>query len=130
MNGRGDRVHDAAGERPGDRSGSDWLDAALAARGIEAHDSYIDDAGFTARVMANLPAPFTPVRWRRPILMLLWGLAAAGLAMTLPSTLVDLTRDAVRLFAGRPFALSDAATLVALAGAAMWTATWLAWRRA
>lgn len=115
--------------RVDDRAG-DWLDRALLEGSAERAGAYIDDDGFTARVMAMLPAPLEPARWRRPVLLLLWGVAIAGLAVTLPQTLVDATRNAVRLIAGRPFALSDIASIVAVAGAAMWTATWVAWRRA
>ena len=34
----------------------DWLDAALRADGREHRAAYLDDGGFTARVMAALPA--------------------------------------------------------------------------
>lgn len=113
-----------------DDRGGDWLDRALAQRAAEHADAYIDDAGFTARVMAILPAPLQPARWRRPVLALLWAIAIAGLGVTLPQTVLDVAREAVRLFAGKPFALSDVVPLVAVAGAAMWTATWFTWRRA
>ena len=115
--------------REGDRAG-DWLDRALMEGSAERAGTYIDDAGFTATVMAMLPAALAPVNWRKPALLALWGVAVAGLAVTLPPTVLDVTREAVRLFAGRPFALSDIASLVAVFGAATWTATWLAWRRA
>ncbi|MBS0328169.1 MAG: hypothetical protein JSS46_16710 [Proteobacteria bacterium] len=113
-----------------DERAGDWLDRALAQRSAGDGGAYIDDAGFTARVLARLPAVLEPVRWRRPVLLLLWALAIAGLAMTLPHAVLDGVREVVRLFVGKPFALSDIASAVALTGIAMWTATWLAWRRA
>ena len=113
-----------------DERAGDWLDRALMQGSAERAETYIDDAGFTATVMAMLPAALAPASWRKPALLALWGVAIAGLAVTLPPTVLDVTREAVRLFAGRPFALSDIASIVAVTGAAMWTATWFAWRRA
>ena len=51
---------------------ADWLDAALAADGASHRDDYLDDAGFTARLMARLPAPVALPAWRKPALSLLW----------------------------------------------------------
>ena len=51
----------------------DWLDAALRADGREHRAEYLDDAGFTARVMAALPAPTALPAWRKPALTLLVG---------------------------------------------------------
>ncbi|MGH8800977.1 MAG: hypothetical protein ACREX6_01610 [Casimicrobiaceae bacterium] len=128
LNGYGESAARATGI---DRaSPGDWLDRALTHRRTGHVDAYIDDGGFTARVMARLPAPLQPARWRRPVLALLWAMAIAGLAVTLPSTILDVAREAVRLFAGKPFALSDIALLLACGGAAMWTIAWLTWRRA
>ena len=100
----------------------DWLEAALEADG-EAHRAlYLDDGGFTARVMAALPAPVALPAWRGPALTLLWALAGLGLALALPAVVVDFARDVMRVFVGQSVSLSGmGAALVALA-----VATWAA----
>ncbi|HEV2219064.1 MAG TPA: hypothetical protein VGV08_00765 [Casimicrobiaceae bacterium] len=108
----------------------DWLDRVLAERSHERPGAYLLDDGFTARVMSSLPAPARPLAWRKPVVGALWTAAAVGFAMTLPGTAIDVTREAFRLFAGKPFALSDLALLLAAAGGGVWTTVWLTWRRA
>ena len=108
----------------------DWLDRALAERSRECAGTYLLDEGFTARVMSSLPAPARPLAWRKPVVGALWTAAAVGFAMTLPGTAIDVTREAFRLLAGKPFALSDLALLLAVAGGGVWTTAWLTWRRA
>ena len=100
----------------------DWLDAALRADGQTHRSQYLDDAGFTARVMAALPAPVALPAWRRPALMLLWALAGLGIALALPSVVVDISYDVMRLVLGQSVSLSGiGAALVAIA-----VATWAA----
>ncbi len=108
----------------------DWLDQALAERSRDHADAYILDDVFTSRVMSALPAPARPAAWRKPVLGVLWAGAAAGFAMTLPGTAVDIAREAFRLVAAQPFSLSDVALLLGVAGAGMWTTAWLTWRHA
>ena len=117
-------------DRDEGRTPGDWLDRALAQRTADHADAYLLDEGFTARVMATLPAPARPAPWRKPALAVLWTAAAVGFAMTLPGTTVDVARETFRLVSARPFALSDVALLLALAGAGMWTTAWFTWRRA
>ena len=108
----------------------DWLDRALAERSRDHSDLYILDEGFTSRVMSALPAPARPVPWRKPVLGALWAGAAAGFAMMLPGTAVDVAREAFRLVAAQPFSLSDVALLLGVAGVGMWTTAWMTWRHA
>ena len=109
----------------------DWVDALLAQDASAHRDAYIDDAGFTAQVMAQLPAPAAAAlpRWRKPAVAGLWVVAGLGTAYALPGTVLDVTREAFRLLAGQPFSLSGIATLMALLGAAKWAGTAVALRR-
>jgi hypothetical protein len=101
----------------------DWLDAALVADGRDHAASYVDDAGFTARVMAALPAPAAVApRWRRPAVAALWTVAAAGAAIALPGTVLDVGREAFRLLAAQPVSVAQIAAMLAAAGAATWGA--------
>ena len=100
----------------------DWLDRLLVADAAASRDAYIADDGFTAKVMAALPPPAALPSWRRPAVVALWGLAAAGLAVAAPSAALDVAREAYRLLATVPVSLSGiaaaAATALALTGAA------------
>ena len=82
----------------------DWLERALAADAHEHRDDYVDDAGFTANVMAALPAPAPAAlpRWRKPVLTSLWASAGLGLAFALPGTVLDVTRGTFGLLAETP----------------------------
>ncbi len=108
----------------------DWLDSALARQSREHADAYIVDDGFTARVMVALPAAVRSLPWRKPVLAILWTVAVAGFAVTLPGAAVDLAREAFRLLAVKPVTLPDLALLAGIVGAGMWTTTWITWRRA
>jgi hypothetical protein len=100
----------------------DWLEAALLADGQAHRTGYVDDSGFTARVMAALPAPVALPAWRRPALALLWALAGLGIALALPGVVVDVFYDVMRLVLGQSVSLSGiGAALVAMA-----VATWAA----
>jgi hypothetical protein len=106
----------------------DWLDAVLHAEGREHRAAYLDDAGFTARVMASLPAPAAMPAWRKPALALLWAVAGFGIALSLPAALVDVGHDVVRLFVGHRVSLAGIAAGVVALGAATWVAAALALR--
>ena len=96
-----------------------WLDDALRGDG-----SYLDDAGFTARVMDSLPPAVAAMpRWRRPAVAALWTLAAAGAAVAMPGVFLDVTREAYRLFAAHPVSLPQIAAAVAAIAVASWSAT-------
>ena len=107
---------------------ADWLDRLLVEDAAASRD-YIDDAGFTASVMARLPAPASLPAWRKPAVTVLWAAVGLGLAFTLPNAAVDVAREAFKLFAAKPFALSEVVAAIALAGAGLWTTAIVAWRR-
>ena len=107
----------------------DWLDRMLAEEALEHAGKYIDDSGFTAKVMQMLPAPIAPPAWRKPAIALLWGVAGVGLAITLPGVVVDVTREAFKLFAAKPFSLSEIAAVLAVLGMGTWTTAIVAWKR-
>ncbi len=62
-----------------------WLEQALEADAREHAAAYVTDDGFTAKVMARLPAPATLPAWRRPVLALLWLIAGSAVAVALPA---------------------------------------------
>jgi hypothetical protein len=109
---------------------ADWIDRLLADDAHEYAESYIDDAGFAAKVMQQLPAPATLPAWRKPAATMLWAAVGLGLAFTLPGAALDVAREAFKLFAAKPFSLSEVLAIIAVAGAGMWTTAIVAWRRA
>ena len=84
MNDRTDHATDAD---------DDWLDAVLRADGREHRAAYLDDDGFTARVMAALPAPATLPAWRKPALTRSGPAAGIGIAFALPAAVVDVAHE-------------------------------------
>ena len=108
----------------------DWLDDALRADGALQRSAYIDDGGFTAGVMATLPAPVAALPdWRRKALLVLWAGAAVGTAFALPGTLADVTREVFRIVAGQHVSLPGIATGVIALFAASWAGVGYALRR-
>jgi hypothetical protein len=113
----------AMNTNPDPRESDDWLDQALHAQSREHRDAYIDDAGFTARVMAALPAAIEILpRWRRPAVMAIWAAAAAGMAVALPGVVVDVGREAFRLLATQPVSLPQVGVMLAALGLGTWAA--------
>ena len=112
-----DRTHDHT-----EGAGDDWLDRLLADDGATLRDAYIADDGFTARVMDVLPRPVTAPAWRKPVVIALWGVAAAGCAVALPSAMLEVAREAYRFLVAQPVSLSGiagaAVAMVGLTGAA------------
>jgi len=108
----------------------DWLDRVLVDSNRDHADAYIADDGFTRRVMNALPAPAVFPAWRRPAVTALWGVAAIVFAFALPGAAVDVAREAFKLFAAKPFTLSEIGALLAVAGLGTWTTALLALRRA
>ena len=108
---------------------ADWLDALLRDEAAEHRADYIGDDGFTARVMQMLPPPHALPAWRKPFVAALWLVAAAFLAVMLPGTAHDLAREAITLFAARPFSLSTLGFAIVAIGVATWTGAALALRR-
>ena len=96
-----------------------WLEDALRADAT----GYLDDAGFTARVMDALPPPAAVPRWRKPAVAALWALAAAGTAIALPGAFLDVARETYKLIAAQPVSLPQIATVVVALGIATWSAT-------
>ncbi len=105
-----DRIHETSPAVPTDDA---WLERLLADDGAATRDAYVDDGGFTARVMAALPAATALPPWRKPVVIALWGIAAAGIAVALPGAALEVGREAYRLLAAQPVSLSG------IAGAAL-----------
>ena len=109
---------------------ADWLDRALADDARDHAGGYLADDGFTARVMSSLPAPIAAPAWRKPAVTALWGIAAVGLALALPSAAMDVAREAFKVFSAKPFALSEIAAVLAVVGLGTWSTAYYTWRRA
>jgi hypothetical protein len=106
----------------------DWLDDLLREDGREHRAFYVDDGGFTARLMAALPAPATLPAWRKPALTGLWAAAGIGIALALPGTAVDVAREVLRVVIGQPVSLAGITAGVVALGAATWVAAAVALR--
>ena len=103
-----------------------WLEDLLVADAATQRDAYIDDAGFTARVVDALPTSVVLPTWRKPVVATLWAVAAVALVLAMPSLFADVLREAHRLLSAQPFSLTGVgivlAALVALTwGAAAWS---------
>ena len=108
---------------------ADWLDRVLADDARDHAGGYIDDGGFVANVMRRLPVPVALPAWRKPAIAILWGVAGVGLAIILPGVAVDVAREAFKLFAAKPFSLSEIAAVLAVLGMGTWTTAIVAWKR-
>jgi len=106
------------------KTDTDWLDDVL-----RADDDYIADGGFTSRVMSALPAAAALPKWRKPAVAVLWGVAAAGLAIAAPGAMVDVAREAYRLLATVPVSIAAIATAMAAVVAATGAAAAFTLRR-
>ena len=114
-----DRTHPVSGA---ENAGDDWLERMLVADAGAHRDAYVADDGFTARVMAAVPAPAALPAWRKPAVAVLWGVGIVGLAVAMPGAMLDVGREAYRLLAAQPVSLSG----IAGAAAAMIGLTWVA----
>jgi hypothetical protein len=103
-------------------AGDDWLERMLIEDAGTHRDAYVADDGFTARVMAAVPAPAALPAWRKPAVAVLWGVGIVGLAVAMPGAMLDVGREAYRLLAAQPVSLSG----IAGAAAAMVGLTWAA----
>jgi hypothetical protein len=115
---------------PDVRTGDDaWLDRLLADDAAAMQQSYIDDDGFTASMMATLPAPAALPQWRRPAIVGMW--AGAGLfgAMALPEVVLGAAREMLRLLGSQPVTLSGIAAALAAVAIATAAGTAVALRR-
>ena len=109
-------------------AGDDWLDDLLRADGREHRAGYLDDSGFTARVMSALPAQATLPAWRKPALTALWAGAGIGIALALPATVVDVAHEILRVILGQRISLAGIGAGVLFLGASAWAAAALALR--
>jgi hypothetical protein len=107
----------------------DWLDAALRADAREHRDGYLADDGFTARVMAKLPAPMTLPAWRKRAVVGMWAVASVGIAVSLPGAYTDIAREFIRVAVGHPVSLAQIASGVVVLAIGSWTAAVWALRR-
>lgn len=105
-----------------------WLERTLRE---DAGAAPLADAGFAARVMAALPPPAAAAlpRWRKPVLAVLWTVAAVGLAAAVPELALDLGRAAYRLVAARPVSLLEIGSALLVLGVASWSVAGYAWLR-
>ena len=107
----------------------DWLDAALRTDAREHRGAYLADDGFTARVMAKLPAPATLPAWRKRAVVGMWAVASVGIAVALPGAYTDIAREFLRVAVGHPVSLAQIATGVVVLAIGSWTAAVWALRR-
>ena len=107
---------------------ADWLDAALRAEGCEHRSAYLDDDGFTARLMAALPAPVRLPAWRKPALTALWAAAGLGIAAALPNAVANFAHEVLRVFVGQQVSMTGIAAGIVALGAASWAAAAIALR--
>jgi hypothetical protein len=87
-----------------DRADTDdgWLEQGLKADAQAHAAAYIADDGFTAKVLARLPAPAVLPAWRRPIVALLWLIAGGAVVALLPDLFYALFGGLVALLVGQP----------------------------
>ena len=101
-------------------TGGEWLDRLLADDAQAHRAAHVADDGFTARVMHPLPALFALPAWRKPVVLALW--SVAGIAVAMPSVVLEVGREAYRLLAAQPVSLSGIAgavvAMIALTSAA------------
>ena len=96
----------------------DWLDAGCAARRRREHRAaYLDDDGFTARVMAALPAPATLPAWRKPAIVGAVGGGRTGVALALPGAVERRRARSRTVLAAQPVSLRRIAAAIAALGA-------------
>jgi hypothetical protein len=101
----------------------DWLDAALRSDAAAHANAYIDDAGFTAKVIAALPPAIEPVpAWRKPAVAAIWAVAAAGACIAAPQFAIDVGREAFALLAGQRLSVPAIGVTLAVLGFGTWSA--------
>jgi hypothetical protein len=110
-------IADESTSRP---DATDWLEQALRAEGREHRAQNVPDDGFTARVMQALPRAATLPAWRKPVVALLWIVAAIAGAVAIPGAFEDVFRGAVAMFVGHRLGVADIAGVLVVLGAATW----------
>jgi hypothetical protein len=117
-------------DRESMRPGSDPIESLLRHDASEHAAAYIDDAGFTAKVMAALPPEIAPVpAWRKPAVALMWGVACVGAALALPQVAIDVGREAFSLLAAQRVSLPHVGMALALLGVGTFSAAAYALRQ-
>jgi hypothetical protein len=89
----------------------DWLDRVLR----DSARDYIPDQGFTARVVAALPAVRRPWYARRETILLVFGVVAGAVALLIPASMDYLARSLVDIFTLRSLSADRLAALVPIA---------------
>ena len=108
---------------PAHRPGGDWLEATLREDAAEHASAYLDDDGFTAKVMAALPPAMQPVPvWRKPAVTAMWIAGAIGAGVALPQVAIDVGREVFRLLATQPVSVTQIGVTLMLLGFATWSA--------
>ena len=102
-------------------SDDDWLDQALRADAREHASAYLADDGFTDRLLDRLPRPAALPAWRRPVVLLLWIIAAVGTAAALPGLFYDVFHGLVAAVVAQPLTLPRIAVMLAMLGAVAWS---------
>ena len=114
-------------------AGREWLDGVLADDAREHRDAYVDDGGFTARVMDALPAPAAAgaalPAWRKPVLTGVWALATVGIVIALPDAAADAAQQIMRTIGGQHLSLIDVGGFLLALGAATWAGMGYALRK-
>jgi len=107
--------------------GNDWLDDVLRA---DAHDraDYIGDDGFTARVMAALPAGRWTPAWRKPLILAAWACVALAALIAVPGIADRLLRGIAALIFGHRLSVTDVGAVLAMLVIATWSGIFFAAR--
>ena len=119
-------MNEPLSSRPG--ASDDWLDEVLRADARDHREGYLDDDGFTARVMSALPAPAVLPAWRKPALAALWAGAGIGIALALPAAIGDVAHEVLRVILAQRMSLTGIGASVLVLGASAWAAAAMALR--
>ena len=103
-------------------AGEDWMDALLRAESRERASDYLSDDGFTARVLAVLPAVSSLPAWRKPLVALLWTFVAVASLVAMPGIADDVLRGVAGLIFGHRLSFTEIAAAITLLGAVTWSA--------
>jgi hypothetical protein len=113
---------------PDAEAGDAWIEEALRALPRDA----VADAGFTAAVMARLPAPRSAATaapaWRLPVVALIWIAAALAAAVVLPETLQYALHSAASALAHVRVTPTLVGAVVGALAAGAWASAWFAVR--
>jgi hypothetical protein len=99
----------------------DWMERTLRAEATEHAAAYLPDDGFTARVLARLPPPAALPAWRRPVVLMLWLLAAGAGAVAMPDLAYGAFRALVATVVAQPLTLPRIAVGLGVLGALAWS---------